>query len=51
MSQETIAALLKAYQALDTLPNHIKQSTEAGSTMFNISALLAEQGVSTEPLQ
>lgn len=51
MSQETIAALLKAYEALDALPNFLKQSTEAGSTMFNISKILAEHGVSTEPLQ
>lgn len=51
MSPETIAALLAAYRALDALPNFLKQSTEAGTTMFNIQKILAEQNVSVEPLQ
>lgn len=51
MTPDLIAAYLNAYHALDALPNHAKEATEEGTTMHNIAAILAEQGVSVEPLQ
>lgn len=45
MSASDIAALVRAYHALDRLPNHAKQATEAGTTMANIRRLLKEAGV------
>jgi hypothetical protein len=51
MTPDLIAAYLKAYLALDALPNFAKEATEAGTTMHNIRALLAEHGVSVEPMQ
>jgi hypothetical protein len=51
MTPALIAAYLDAYRALDALPNFAKEATEAGATMHNIRALLAEHGVSVEPMQ
>jgi hypothetical protein len=51
MSPELTATLLAAYHALDRLPNYLKQATEAGTTMFNLRRILAEQGVGVEPVQ
>ena len=48
MDASTIKALVRAWHALDALPNHMKQATESGETMRRIRMLLAEQGVNVE---
>lgn len=51
MNPSLIAAYLAAYETLDALPASAKEATEAGTTMHNIRAILAEHGVSVEPMQ
>lgn len=51
MTPDLIAAYLAAYNALAALPNFAKEAMEAGTTMHNIRAILAEHGVSLEPMQ
>lgn len=48
MSASDIAALVRAYHALDRLPNHAKQAAEVGTTMFNIRRILREAGVEVQ---
>lgn len=40
-----IQLMWEAWKALDALPNHLKQATEAGPTLHNLRVLLAEKGV------
>lgn len=45
MTKEEKVALKRALDALNRLPDAMKQATEAATAMHNIKGLLAEHGV------